>query len=359
MFNGKTVVIFGGAGFVGSNLAVFLKNDFPQMNVICVDNLKRRGSELAIPRLQDKKIVFLHGDIRNREDIDIFEKIDCIIDCSAEPSVLAEYTSSPVYVINTNLLGTINCLEIARKHKAKFIFLSTSRVYPSKAIESLELEETDTRFELKRQQKLFGVSEKGISECFTISGARSLYGATKLACELMITEYVETFGLEAVINRCGVIAGPWQMGKTDQGLVCLWAARHYFKERLNYIGYGGKGKQVRDILHIHDLYRLIRMQMQDMKKFSGKTYNVGGGRNSSVSLLELTKLCEHHTGNKIEITSVMKNRPNDIPVYLSDTSKIEAESGWKPLFRPAQIVEETVAWIRDNEKILRSILTEK
>jgi dTDP-D-glucose 4,6-dehydratase len=118
----KTILITGGAGFVGSNLALLFKAKYPKTKLIVLDNLKRRGSELNILRLKDQGIVFVHGDIRNPEDCELNEKIDLLLECSAEPSVLAGFNESPRYVINTNLAGTVNCLELARKHKADIVF---------------------------------------------------------------------------------------------------------------------------------------------------------------------------------------------------------------------------------------------
>src|SRR3989339_333736 len=126
----KNILITGGAGFVGSNLALKLKAKYRGAEIFCMDNLKRRGSELNIPRLKAAGVNFVHGDIRNKEDFEEIGKNDLILECSAEPSVLAGITSSPSYLINTNLVGTINCLEFARQNREAFVFLSTSRVYP-------------------------------------------------------------------------------------------------------------------------------------------------------------------------------------------------------------------------------------
>ena len=163
--------------------------------------------------------------------------------------------------------------------------------------------------------------------------------------------------MKAIIDRCGVITGPCQMGKIDQGIFALWVAKHYFKGELNYIGYGGTGKQVRDVLHIHDLYRLLKIQLENIEKFSGHVYNVGGGREISLSLLELTNLCEKYTGNKIKIESVLENRKQDVPIYISNITKIQKESGWKPKISVEQIVKDIVEWIKENEKDLKDVLS--
>lgn len=352
----KNILITGGAGFVGSALAFELKKTYPNCSIFCLDNLKRRGSELNIPRLKKVNITFIHGDIRNKEDFDGLPPIDLIIEASAEPSVLAGINSSPDYLLNTNLVGTINCLNFALKNKSDFIFLSTSRIYPIKNIEKIQYSEEETRFKISNNQSIVGVSENGLSEDFPLLGTRSLYGASKLTSELIIQEYAETYGIRTVINRCGVLTGPWQMGKVDQGVVVLWAARHFWKKNLSYIGYGGTGKQVRDILHTQDLYQLIDWQIKNIDKINGETYNVGGGNDVSVSLLELTNLCENISGNKIEIAQIAETRQADIPVYITDNSKITAISGWKPQIKPLQIMTEIHQWIKENEKDLESIL---
>lgn len=353
----KTYLITGGAGFVGSNLAIELKKNKQNVRVISFDNLKRRGSELNIQRLLVNSVEFIHGDIRNREDFETVVGVDVIIECSAEPSVLAGFDSSPDYLINTNLLGTINCLEYARKCNADFVFLSTSRVYPVKTINSLNFTETATRFALIEEQEVVGASSNGVTENFPLNGTRTLYGTTKLASELIIKEYVEMYGLRAIINRCGIITGNWQMGKMDQGVVVLWVARHYYQQLLSYIGYGGKGKQVRDILHIKDLYRLLDIQINDIESHNGEIYNVGGGLERSVSLCELTELCQKCTGNEIPIKSVKDDRAGDIRIYITDNSKITEKTGWKPEIAVEQIIEDIYDWIKDNSEQLRTILS--
>ena len=354
--NYQNIVITGGAGFAGSNLAIKLRGDYPDATIQCLDNLKRRGSELAIKRLKENNIEFVHGDIRNKEDLE-FEAIDLLIECSAEPSVMAGIDSSPEYLLNTNLVGTINCLELARKHNAKVVFLSTSRVYPISYINNLAYEETATRFNIIDSQKIVGASSQGIAENFPLDKPRSLYGTTKLASELIINEYVDTYGMQAVINRCGVITGPWQMGKIDQGVFVLWVAKHYFKQSLSYIGYGGEGKQVRDFIHIDDLYQAIHLQLETFDDYAGGTYNIGGGLQNSVSLQELTALCQKITGNKIDIASVKEDRPADLRFFITDSSIFMKKSGlvWK---KDAEAtVRDIFEWIKENEADLKPILS--
>ena len=201
-----------------------------------------------------------------------------------------------------------------------------------------------------------GISPAGLAEGFPLEGYRSLYGATKLCSEYLIQEYHHFYGLRTVINRCGVLTGPWQMGKVDQGVVVLWVARHFWRQPLGYFGFGGTGKQVRDILHVDDLFDLVRYQLQHLDEVSGKTLNVGGGRAISVSLQELTALCQRITGNTVPISSVAENRQADIALYLTDNARVTALTGWQPRRSAEQIVTEVYQWLRENEAQLKPIL---
>lgn len=341
---------------MGSNLAMGLRGWREGLQVVALDNLKRRGSEFNLPRLRAAGVDFIHGDIRNPEDLEAAGHVDLILECSAEPSVLAGYGGAPGYVVNTNLGGTVNCLELARKHGAGMVFLSTSRVYPMAPLARLQFEERETRFELASDQPAPGVSPEGVREDFPLEGARSLYGATKLASELLLTEYAAMYGLPILVNRCGVLAGPWQMGKVDQGVVVLWAARHFFGGALSYIGYGGTGKQVRDILHIDDLQELVLHQIEHLDVLRGQVFNVGGGRGSSVSLCELTALCRELTGNRIDIAGDPETRPGDIPWYITDNRKVIEATGWRPRQSPRDILEAICRWLAAHRTELAAVL---
>jgi CDP-paratose 2-epimerase len=353
--NAETLVITGGAGFVGSNLAVLFKQTYPDARVVAVDNLKRRGSELNLSRLRQRGVHFIHGDIRNKEDLNFDFKVDILIECSAEPSVLAGYNEDPAYLINTNLIGTINCLELVRRCNAKLIFLSTSRVYPYAAINDIEYNKNGTRFVWKKDQNVAGWSPGGIGEEFPIDGSRTLYGATKLCSEVFIKEYVAMYGIRALINRCGVLTGPWQFGKVDQGVFALWMLAHYFKRELSYIGFDGSGEQVRDLLHVQDLFELVKKQIDTMDDFSGQVFNVGGGNDGSLSLKECTRLCQTITGHKIPIKADPNPRPGDISIYISDISRVCNAFDWYPQKHPSDTMQDIYNWIQANESDLRSL----
>ena len=350
------LLVTGGAGFIGASACLSLSRLHPDWELVALDNLKRRGSELNLPRLREAGVEFVHGDVRELDDLTAVRELDAIVECSAEPSVMAGVGGSPRYVVQSNLVGAYHCLELARLRDAQMIFLSTSRVYPVGPLESLDLEETGTRFELAAAQTVPGASPAGIAEDFPLTGARTLYGATKLSAELLIEEYRESYGLRAVVNRCGVIAGPWQMGKVDQGVFTFWLLAHRLGRPLKYIGFGGSGKQVRDLLHVEDLVDLIDEQLGDPQGWDGATVNVGGGREGSLSLLETTTLCAQITGRTVEVEHSTEVRPGDLPLYISDCAALSARSDWRPRRGPREVLVDIDRWISENENAVRAAL---
>lgn len=354
--SGRRVLVTGGAGFIGASLAVGLAGRRPGWDVIALDNLRRRGSELNLARLRQAGVSFMHGDVRSPDDLDAVGAIDALIECSAEPSVLAGTDGSPDYVVQANLIGAYNCLELARRWAAQFVFLSTSRVYPVAALQGLAVHEQETRLVADDRQPLPGASSRGIAESFPLEGARTLYGATKLAAELLVAEYVESYGLPAVIDRCGVVAGPWQMGKVDQGVFTYWMLAHHFDRPLHYIGFGGTGKQVRDLLHVEDLLEFIEIQLEEPERWTGATVNVGGGAACSLSLCETTALCGEITGRPLEVGASPDVRPGDIPIYISDCTRLHGMTDWRPHRGPAEILRDIHTWIVDNEAAIAATL---
>ena len=347
------VLVTGGAGFIGANLAIGLAAGHADWHVTALDNLQRRGSELNLPRLREGGVRFVHGDVRAADDLAAAGPVDAVVECSAEPSVLAGVDGSGLdRMVGTNLFGAYACLELCRRHEAQLVFLSTSRVYPVEGLRALPLIETQTRFELDDDRAVPGATRLGISEEFSLEGNRTLYGATKLAAELLIQEYVATFGLRAVVNRCGVVAGPWQMGKVDQGIVAYWMLAHMFRQPLTYIGFGGSGKQVRDLLHVDDLLALVDLQLADPGSWAGLVANVGGGLQCSASLLELTELCAEITGNLVEVSATPEDRPGDIPWYVTDSTRMYGLTPWRPSSTLREILVDVHEWIRANEREL-------
>jgi CDP-paratose 2-epimerase len=339
------ILVTGGAGFVGSNLAISLAERHPESEVVALDNLHRRGSELNLPRLERGGVRFVRGDVREPGDLAALGPVEALIECSAEPAATSGLDGDTSFVFHTNLAGAYNCLELARRDGAFVVFLSTSRVYPVAALNGLAYSEGETRFELTDEQPVPGAGPDGISEDFPLAGARTLYGATKLAAELLIEEYRAMFGLRAVVDRCGVIAGPWQMGKVDQGVFAHWLLSHHFELPLTYLGFGGSGKQVRDLLHVADLADLVDEQLGAPERWDGAVVNVGGGRERSLSLLETTALCRELTGSVVPIEPVAEGRPGDVPVYLSDCSRLLDRTEWRPRRSARETLAEMAEWI--------------
>jgi CDP-paratose 2-epimerase len=348
----RRVLITGGAGFIGSNVAVGLARRWPQWTLVALDSLRRRGSELNLSRLRAAGVRFVHGDIRVLDDVLAAGEFDVVVECSAEPSVLG----AGDFVVHANLVGAYHCLELARRCDAQFVFLSTSRVYPIHALERLAYMPTESRFELAREQPIAGASEAGVAEEFPLLGARTLYGTTKLAAELLIEEYRAAHGIQAVIDRCGVVAGPWQMGKEDQGVFTYWMLAHHFGRELRYLGFGGSGKQVRDLLHVDDLLDLLERQLAEPAHWDGVTVNVGGGRACSLSLLEATALCAEITGRQVSVSASAENRPGDIPIYLSDCARLFSLTEWRPRRGPREILLDIHAWIVEHESAVHAAL---
>ena len=347
------ILITGGAGFVGSNLALAIRAAIPAAQVVCLDNLYRRGAELNVPRLEQAGVTFHRGDVRDPAGFPA-GPFDFLIECSAEPSVMAGQDGSPDYLFQTNLVGAYHCLEKARQWRSKFIFLSTSRVYPIAPLEAHPWREEATRF-VWEDHGGAGISSHGVAESIDLAGARSLYGFTKLAAEQLIEEYRATYGLKAVTNRCGVIAGPWQFGKVDQGVASLWVLSHHFGRPLSYIGYGGTGKQVRDFLHVADLCDLLLEQIREFDQWDGWLGNVAGGLANSASLCELTAICEEVTGKKIPITSVPANRPSDLRLFLGDCTRLFARTNWRPKRDVRRIIQDTHTWVTEHAEQLAKL----
>ncbi|MBF0183889.1 MAG: NAD-dependent epimerase/dehydratase family protein [Magnetococcales bacterium] len=352
----KRILVTGGAGFVGSNLAVALKRDYGHCQVLALDNLRRRGSEWILPRLAAHGVQFMHGDIRNPSDLAEVGPVDLLLECAAEPSVHTGYGGSPAYVLESNLLGLIHCLEYVRQQGGRLLFLSTSRVYPIDPLRALPLQEEESRLVIAPQDSGVGWSADGINESFPLAGNRSLYGASKLSAELLIAEYAALYGLSATILRCGVIAGPWQMGKVDQGVFVLWLARHLYQGPLSYMGFGGRGKQVRDFLHVDDLYDLLRLQIEAPDRFPVTPLNVGGGPDNTLSLCELSRLAREVTGCSLAIGSQPQTRAADIPYYVTDHRCLTDLCGWRPQRNMVTLAEDVVRWLVDHRGQLQPLL---
>ena len=331
------ILITGGCGFVGSNLAIFFKNNKIGTLIHSLDNLSRCGSRLNLQRLKKKKIKNFKIDIANNKLVKRLPRYDLIIDCCAEAAV--ETSKKDINkVFNTNLVGTLNVLKKCMKDKSKLIFLSSSRVYS-----------IDELHKLKNNNKT-------INEKFSTAGPKSVYGFCKYSSEHLIREFSFLYKIKYIINRFGVISGPWQFGKQDQGFVSLWVWRHLNKRKLDYIGFGGRGLQIRDVIHIEDVCELIALQVKKINKNFNLLVNVGGGKKNAISLKALTKLCQTVTLNNIKIGSKKSTSEYDIPYYVTDNSKVKKIYKWSNKKSFLNILQDVYKWMVDNQKELKKYI---
>src|SRR5579884_1624466 len=343
------ILITGICGFVGSRLALALKERIEGVQIAGIDNLSRPGSESNRSVLAQKGVSFLHGDLRMRSDVEALPDSDWVIDAAANPSVLAgvDGRSSARQVAEHNLGGTLNILEYCRERKAGLVLLSTNRVYSINDLASLPLRENGRKFELDTTQPLpEGVSPAGVTESFPVRQPISIYGATKLSSEVMAFEYALTFGFPVWINRCGVLAGAGQFGTAEQGIFSYWLHAHAARLPLRYIGFGGKGYQVRDAFHPEDLADLIRLQIR-REAAADPVYNLGGGTQNAMSLAQLTAWCNERFG-KHEPQPDARPRPFDIPWLVMDFGRAEREFQWRPQRSLESILNETADHVKSN-----------
>jgi CDP-paratose 2-epimerase len=213
----------------------------PEAEIYGIDNFSRRGSEMNREPLGKLGVGFDEGDIRFRADLAALPQADWVIDCAANPSVLAgvDGVTSPRDLLDHNLVGTMNLLECCREWGAGFILLSTSRVYSIPPLAGLPVAVRDEGFVPLLPMCGAGMSEKGVSEEFSTEPPLSLYGSSKRCSELLALEYGLTFGFPVRINRCGVLAGAGQFGKADQGIFSYWIHSWAAGRPLKYIGFDG------------------------------------------------------------------------------------------------------------------------
>jgi len=325
------ILITGACGFVGSTIANAFRDGWPDWEIVGLDNLIRPGSETNRAPLKKRGVKIVHADIRNRSDLETIARCDWIIDAAANPSVLAgvDGKTSTRQLLEHNLFGTVNLLELARSWNSGFLMLSTSRVYSIHQLAAIPVEAKGKRFVPRAKSKITGFSSHGVAEDFSVAPPLSLYGSSKLASEVLAWEYAEAFGLPVFINRCGVLAGAGQFGKIDQGIFSFWIHSWRAQRPLKYIGFKGTGFQVRDCLHARDLTPLLAGQMQKPRKDVPRIINVSGGLSQSASLRELSAWCENRFG-KGNISGSKETRPFDVPWLVLDSSLAKEVWNWSP-----------------------------
>jgi CDP-paratose 2-epimerase len=332
------IILTGACGFAGHAIATGLRAARANLEIIGVDNLSRPGSELNRMSLAKMGVKLRHLDLRSASDVSTLDAADWVIDAAANPSVLAgvDGRTSSRQIIEHNLIGTINLLEYCREHQAGFILLSTSRVYSVPALSAIKVTVVANGYR-PATQKVRGLSSRGISEEFSTEPPVSLYGATKRASEQLALEYGSSFDFPVWINRCGVLAGAGQFGKANQGIFSFWIHSYQQRKPLQYIGFGGKGHQVRDCFHPRDLVPVLLRQVEAAA--SPRICNFSGGIENSMSLRQLNEWCRDRFGAHT-IGRDSQPRSFDVPWLVLNSSQAGAQWNWQPQSSIQSLLEE-------------------
>ena len=369
----------------------------PGLKITLVDNLMRPGSQTNRAPLECLGAEVILGDLRQRDFVESLPACDWVIDCAANPSVLAGLGSAALdapanipsqanqspsqNLVDHNLGGTIHLLEYCKRHRAGMVLVSSSRVYSIRELSGIphQIKNSVLQFDWDRiesENLIPGLSRQGIDERFSIEPPLSLYGATKLASEWLAKEYSNAFDFPLWINRCGILAGSGQFGKADQGIITYWMHRFLYRHPLRMLGFQGSGAQVRDCLHPDDLARLVQLQigesigesqgrqtqqpLQNQPSLRSKpiTVNVSGGIESAFSLQELHEWCARRWGSErfgavSELQRIDQPRPYDAPWIVLDSNKARQTWNWEPLRDRLSIWEEIAEHAEENPNWLQ------
>jgi len=338
----RSVLIFGGAGFIGSNWAEWLLQN-TEAKVHIFDNLSRSGVRHNLRTLEalsgrSRRLQITVGDIRDSEMVErtmrhVTEVYHFAAQVAVTTSVLA-----PRLDFDVNLVGTFNILEAARKsgNQPFLLFTSTNKVYGCAS-----------SGDVWRENTRYGCSNpEGTSETRPLD-FHSPYGCSKGAADQYVRDYARIYGLNTAVFRMSCIAGPRQFGNEDQG----WVA-HFLYSALSGrpITIYGNGLQVRDVLDVADLVRAFEAVRSLEPSAEGRIYNVGGGPGNSVSLLELIGMIEDLTDRRLEI-SFDAVRPGDQSVYVSNTQKLQNETGWVPTIGVPETLSRIQRWWKQNREL--------
>jgi CDP-paratose 2-epimerase len=336
------ILITGICGFVGSSLARLWRETSPGWEISGVDNFLRPGSEENRLELKRSGVRVIHADLRAASDFEALPGVDFVVDAAANPSVLSgiDGATSSRQVAEHGLAGTLNLLEYCKRVRSGLVVLSTSRVYSIPPLAALPVRVADRAYVPDTRVALpAGLSAAGIDESFSTQAPVSLYGATKLASEALALEYGEAFGFPVFIDRCGVLAGAGQFGRPDQGIFAYWLNAWKQGRPLAYIGFDGQGHQTRDVLHPHDLARLVARQVTDPGKAAPRLVNVSGGAGQTMSLRQLSDWCGERWG-QCEVASDPTSRRFDLPWIVLDSTRAREAWSWKPAVSPSAILDE-------------------
>jgi CDP-paratose 2-epimerase len=346
----KRMLVTGSSGLIGSEVCMYFTRQGWEVHGL--DNNQRAvffgpggDTRWNLTRLQSELPGFRHhdGDIRNRTAIlDLIDAVkpSAIVHAAAQPSHdLA--AKMPFEDFDTNAVGTLNLLEATRRHapEAVFVYMSTNKVYGD-APNELPLVEQPSRWDYERPEDYQGIAE----ECRIDRSKHSLFGASKLAADVMVQEYGRYFGMKTCCLRGGCLTGPQHSGVELHGFLSYLVKCN--AEGLQYKVYGYKGKQVRDNIHALDVARFIDAFITAPR--CAEVYNIGGGRGNSCSILEAFALAESISGKKMCYEYMDKNREGDHICYISDLSKIRSHyPNWDISISLPEIFEQIYsAWLK-------------
>lgn len=343
----RTALITGGAGFIGSNLADRLLNE-RDTNVRVFDNLSRHGVQRNLDWLLShedatQRLEIIEGDVRDAQDVKrAVRGVTEIYHLAAQVAVTTS-VDDPRTDFSVNAMGTLNVLEAARmlEHKPFVLYTSTNKVYGSLEDVPVQVDGTQYRACLREF--------KGVNENMRLD-FHSPYGCSKGTADQYVRDYARIYGLPTVVFRMSCIAGPRQFGNEDQG----WVA-HFLYTALagNPITIYGDGYQVRDVLHVHDLLDAMGAVRGHMSRIKGEIYNVGGGMERVISVLDLLRTIAKRTAQplRLEYSDV---RPGDQPLYVSDTSKLRRDTGWNAQRSLGEILEDIETFWYENREVIEA-----
>ncbi|MDW7973101.1 MAG: GDP-mannose 4,6-dehydratase [Thermodesulfovibrio sp.] len=332
-------MVTGGCGFVGSNLAYEVLKRGEELGVF--DNLYRVGSDKNLEWLKSKgRFKFIHGDIRNRNDIETVirnEKPDVVFHLAGQVAMTTSI-ANPLLDFEVNAVGSFNLLNAIRQFSphSVVIYSSTNKVYGD--LEWVRYEETESRY-------ITPDFPNGFPETIPLD-FHSPYGCSKGAADQYMIDFYRIYEIRTVVFRHSSIFGGRQFSTYDQGWLgwfCLKAVE-IKKGKLNEpITIHGNGKQVRDVLFIEDLVRLYFSAVENIEKIKGNVFNIGGGASNSLSILELFSMLEHILGIKMVYKSLAP-RQSDQKVFIADISKAKALIGWEPFVSKGEGMVRILDW---------------
>lgn len=335
------ILINGGCGFLGSNLASYgIANGY---EITVFDNLSRLGSAKNLEWLRTLgNFTFVHGDTRNKNDLENVIKngqFDAVFHLAGQVAMTTSI-ENPYKDFEVNAMGALNLLDSLRKYSPNtaVFFSSTNKVYGD--LEQYDYEETEKRYICKQ-------FPNGFDESVPLD-FRSPYGCSKGAADQYMLDFYRIFGIKTTVFRHSSMYGSRQFATYDQGWIGWFVAKAielYQNPNVEPFTISGNGKQVRDILHADDMISLYYTALNNVEKVCGNAYNIGGTMAQSLSLLELFDILNDMLGIKMKYTQ-LPVRCSDQKVFVADTKKIQSKIGWEPKVTAKEGLEKMVSWVR-------------